>query len=96
VAQVIQFMAKRTDGATRRKVWQYEEGGQHYTITEDPLAPPNERFVWECHFVRTYRLVGNGHSLGAAAVEARKTIHSMNKHVIAWEDASDGDKDITG
>ena len=91
MAEVLQFMPK-PDGNTRRKVWTYEHAGQTYTITEDPKAPPGERFVWLCDFVRTYRFVGNADSLGAASVRARKAIHKMTQRQIAWEDYVHGDR----
>ena len=34
----------------------FEHGGQRYTCTFDPNAPPNERWVWQVKYVRHYSI----------------------------------------
>lgn len=56
------------------------EGEHRYTCRFDPNAPASQRWVWWIDYVQTYRFVGSAATPEKAASDARRKIHSLNKH----------------
>ena len=66
----------------------FEHAGQRYVCEYDPNAPPDRRWVWIVDYVRTYKYFGCSPTMEAAAIAARKQIHTQNKRVISREERS--------
>ena len=75
-AMVIDMQTKKQ---IKPNVRSFDHGGQRYTCTFDPNAPPKEQWVWVVEYVQTYRYYGHAPSLEAASKGARLKIHKLNK-----------------
>lgn len=86
MAKVV-YMAERKSISPKTET--FDHGGQKYTCTFDPNAPKHQQWVWHVEYVRKYPYFGSCPTMEAAASKARKLIHSMNTHVIKWEESNE-------